>query len=168
MGSVVYVGGSWFAMKYMCLPVKSPIKVGLVMSIFWTGAVYAVGVAGLANTIYLFVWNAVSPSCNIGRDMGLSGLSQDTSPACIRTKWVQWILTAGFNEELLKFAALLRLRPSLTKVVNSCCLTRCLRSSTTPGMPCCAWFLKLAASPLAVVLCGMASGAGFATLENVG
>lgn len=76
-------------------------------------------------------------------------------------------LTSGLNEELYKFLLVsTRLRISLEQVVKSCCLSRCLRSSKTPGFACCAWWMKLVRSPMAVVLCGMASGAGFGALEN--
>ncbi|CAE8636966.1 unnamed protein product, partial [Polarella glacialis] len=74
---------------------------------------------------------------------------------------VQWILTAGIIEESFKFVALLRLRPSPGKVfetANRCCCK-------IPFLPR-AWFLRLADSPLAVALCGVAAGGGLATTEN--
>lgn len=74
---------------------------------------------------------------------------------------VQWILTAGLIEESFKFVSLFRLRPTASKIRAGAawCICKC------PGLPR-AWWLRLADTPLAVALCGVAAGGGLATAEN--
>lgn len=71
------------------------------------------------------------------------------------------MLTAGIIEESFKFASLLRLRPTPGKVLQGVAGCRC----RLPGLPK-AWYMRLADSPLAVALCGVAAGGGLATTEN--
>jgi len=84
-----------------------------------------------------------------------------TSGKCMAINVVQWILTAGIIEESFKFASLMRLRPTTSKVRAGA--DRC-------GCGCWflpkAWWMRLADSPLAVALCGVAAGGGLATTEN--
>jgi len=170
--SLLYVGGMMLVTKTRWFGVKVPIKCGWVFSMLWLGGLFAILVAGILNTYELtFLWPNLDMTCNIANEMGLgpdgAQTKNRTDRGCMIFRWIQWTLTAGVNEEVLKFAVLARIRSSVHDVVNSRCLTRCLRSSNTPGVPCCAWYLKLATSPWAVVLAGMASGAGFASMENI-
>ena len=81
------------------------------------------------------------------------------SLSCVLKNVVQWILTAGLIEESFKFAALLRLRPTAKRLRSG---ARCWPSFALPK----AWWMRLADSPIAVALCGVAAGGGFATTEN--
>eukprot|EP00933_Yihiella_yeosuensis_P055884 TRINITY_DN5483_c0_g1_i1.p1 TRINITY_DN5483_c0_g1~~TRINITY_DN5483_c0_g1_i1.p1 ORF type:complete len:481 (+),score=29.75 TRINITY_DN5483_c0_g1_i1:91-1533(+) len=164
--SVIYVGMAWVISKAVVRGL--PVKAGFVMSMFWTGAIYSIFLGGFLNSLYILaIWPNVDETCSITQQMVEGhGVPRD-DVECFYTLWLEWIFTAGLNEETLKFMVLMRLRTSLEEIVSSCWLTKCLRSSTTPGVPMCAWFLKLAPTPCAVVLSGMAAGAGFATLENV-
>merc|ERR1711862_286738 len=81
---------------------------------------------------------------------------------CICISAIQWILTAGVIEESFKFAILLRLRSSMRSVLRDIEACSCGDAVPLPR----GWWLKLADSPLAVALCGVAAGGGLATTEN--
>ncbi|CAE7481335.1 unnamed protein product [Symbiodinium natans] len=144
-----------------------PVKAGHVMSFFWCGALFSASFAGLFNTSLLSLWKFLDPDCHAELPIGPKWPFESPSSSCIIKASVQWILTPGIVEESLKFVVLTRLVTSVEEAVKSRALTRCPRMSGYSGMPCCGWFLKLAATPVVVVLSGMAVGAGFGTMENL-
>ncbi|CAK9006478.1 Hypothetical protein SCF082_LOCUS9039 [Durusdinium trenchii] len=149
---------------YCC---HEPIKAGLLVSMFWCGALFSAGTSGEFNTRLLYFWRDWDPACHAKSPLGPTWPYDDPSTSCVAKALVEWILTPGIVEESMKLLVLLRLVPSLEDAMRSLWLTRCPRMSTFQCLPCCGWFLKLAASPVVVVLCGMSVGAGFSTRENV-
>ncbi|CAK9079297.1 unnamed protein product [Durusdinium trenchii] len=115
----------------------------------------------------LLFWTALDSTCNAQLPVGPNWPFEAPSGGCIAKANLEWVLTPGIVEETSKFIVLTRLVTSLEEAMNSRALTRWPRSSTTSCMPCCGWFLKMASSPAVVVLCGMAVGGGFGSLENV-
>merc|ERR1712070_693523 len=83
--------------------------------------------------------------------------------ACTTEAALMWIFTPGLVEETFKSVWLFfRLRRGPEDVPAKCCL--CLPS--TGAYDCGCWY-KLAPTPYHVLLCALASGAGFECLENV-
>lgn len=146
---------------------KEPIKAGHVMSFFWCGALFSAGIAGFPNTGLLLLWEKLDPECNAETPLGPKWPFESPDSSCLFKATVEWILTPGVVEEGLKFVVLTRLVTSVEEAVKSRALTRFPRMSGASGMPCCGWFLKIAASPVVVVLSGMSVGAGFSYMENI-
>jgi len=144
-----------------------PINPGLLLSMFWSGALFSTNVAGILNTLLMLKWNHDDPYCSMMLPVGTQWPWQPAPLDCVGRAWLQWILTPGVIEESMKAACLLRLCTTIEKAARSHCLRACPRSSENSNFVCCAWFYKLAPSPVSFVLCGMAVGAGFATMENV-
>ncbi|CAK9004436.1 Uncharacterized protein SCF082_LOCUS8180 [Durusdinium trenchii] len=165
LASILVLTPSWLLGN--CLT-KEPIKAGLLVSMFWCGALFSAGTSGEFNTRLLYFWRDWDPACHAKSPLGPTWPYDDPYTSCVAKALVEWILTPGIVEESMKLLVLLRLVPSLEDAMRSLWLTRCPRMSTFQCLPCCGWFLKLAASPVVVVLCGMSSvGAGFSTRENV-
>eukprot|EP00931_Biecheleriopsis_adriatica_P043649 TRINITY_DN24949_c0_g1_i2.p1 TRINITY_DN24949_c0_g1~~TRINITY_DN24949_c0_g1_i2.p1 ORF type:complete len:590 (-),score=74.24 TRINITY_DN24949_c0_g1_i2:46-1815(-) len=165
LSTILILFPSWLLSRRIT---KEPVKAGLLMNMFWSGAIFSAGIAGIPNTILIAIWQQLDPDCNAMLPVGENWPWSAPSGTCVAKATLEWILTPGIVEESLKFVVLLRLVTSLEEAVNSRALTRCPRMSEIPGFVCCGWFLKLAPSPIAVVLCGMAVGGGFSAMENVG
>lgn len=163
-GAIVVLVPSWYLVNRFS---KEPVKAGLIMSMFWAGAIFSAECAGIFNTLLLLIWTAADPDCNATMPVGPKWPMEAPSGGCVAKANLEWVLTPGIVEESFKFMVLLRLVTSLEEAMKSKALTRFPRMSTISCMPCCGWFLKFAASPAVVVLCGMAAGAGFGSLENV-
>eukprot|EP00928_Gymnodinium_smaydae_P078711 TRINITY_DN62802_c0_g1_i1.p1 TRINITY_DN62802_c0_g1~~TRINITY_DN62802_c0_g1_i1.p1 ORF type:complete len:386 (-),score=68.78 TRINITY_DN62802_c0_g1_i1:230-1387(-) len=133
---------------------------GLLVSVWFTTGTVSVGCCSLCNWAMVELWAWMNPSCYITYPAD-NWPWEYTSTKCIMVNVVQWILTAGVIEESFKFASLLRLRPTLGKISRAARRVGC----AVPGLPR-GWVLRLADSPLAVALCGVAAGGGLATTEN--
>ena len=166
LASILVLTPSWLLANRIT---KEPVKAGLLLSMFWSGALFCGPFAGTLNSTLLGTWRKWDRTCYAESPLGLGPLwpYEDASASCLAKVWVEWILTPGLVEESLKFMVLLRLVPTLKDAFHSACLTHFPRSSFFRFMPCCGWFLKLAPSPVVVLLCGVAVGAGFSTMENV-
>lgn len=136
------------------------VPLGLLFSVWFTAGTLSVGCCSLCNWAMVQLWAWMNPYCYI--TYPADNWPWDyTSRKCIMINVVQWILTAGIIEESFKFAALTRLRPTAGQIlagINNCGCSCC-------GLPR-GWWMKLADSPLAVALCGVAAGGGLATTEN--
>ncbi|CAE7573465.1 unnamed protein product [Symbiodinium natans] len=139
---------------------EGEVPLGLLVSIWFTTGTLSVGMCSLCNWAMVQLWAWLDPLCYITYPAD-NWPWEYTSTRCIMTNAVQWVLTAGIIEESFKFASLLRLRPSPSKVLQGVAGCRC----RLPGLPK-AWYMRLADSPLAVALCGVAAGGGLATTEN--
>merc|ERR1719203_381104 len=85
------------------------------------------------------------------------------TPACNTIAAIMWVLTPGLVEETFKSLWLFfRLRRSVADIPAKCCF--CLPASH--GYDCGCWY-KLAPTPYHVLLCALASGAGFECMENL-
>eukprot|EP00933_Yihiella_yeosuensis_P027792 TRINITY_DN2164_c1_g1_i1.p1 TRINITY_DN2164_c1_g1~~TRINITY_DN2164_c1_g1_i1.p1 ORF type:complete len:394 (-),score=54.55 TRINITY_DN2164_c1_g1_i1:61-1242(-) len=139
---------------------EGEVPLGLLVSIWFTTGTISVGCCSFCNWAMVQLWAWMNPYCYI--TYPADNWPWDyTSGKCMAINVVQWILTAGIIEESFKFVALLRLRPDAGKVAQAANCCRC----KLPFIPR-AWFLRLADSPLAVALCGVAAGGGLATTEN--
>jgi RsiW-degrading membrane proteinase PrsW (M82 family) len=139
---------------------EGEVPLGLLVTVWFTSGTLSVGCCSLCNWAMVQLWAWMNPYCYI--TYPADNWPWDyTSPKCVMINVVQWILTAGIIEESFKFAALLRLRPSRTKLRAGIDACRCHIPLTARG-----WWMKLADSPLAVALCGVAAGGGLATTEN--
>jgi len=148
----------WYLWKSTTRPGEVPP--GLLISVWFTTGTLSVGCCSLCNWAMVQLWAWMNPYCYI--TYPADNWPWDyTSGKCMMINVVQWILTAGIIEESFKFASLLRLRPSPSKVRAGLEWCRC----KCPGIPK-AWWMRLADSPLAVALCGVAAGGGLATTEN--
>jgi len=156
---------AWLLLQRMT---PEPINPGLLLSMFWSGGLFSTNVAGIFNTLLMLKWNRDDHYCNLMLPVGTGWPRQPAPLDCVGRAWLQWILTPGIVEESLKAVCLLRLCTTVEQAARSYCLKRCPRSSENSNFVCCGWFYKLAPSPVSFVLCGMAVGAGFATMENVG
>jgi len=136
------------------------VPLGLLVSIWFTSGTLSVGLCSVCNMTMVHLWVWVNPVCYITFP-GDNWPWNHTSVKCIMVNVVQWIVTAGIIEEGFKFVALLRLRPTPSRVSDGIKACRC----GLPFLPR-AWWMRLADTPLAVVLCGMAVGGGLATTEN--
>jgi len=163
-GAIVVMVPAWYIVNRFS---TEPVKAGLIMSMFWSGAIFSAECAGIFNTILLLIWTSADPNCNASLPVGPTWPFEAPSGSCVAKANLEWVLTPGIVEESFKFMVLLRVVTSLEEAMKSKALTRFPRMSSIPCMPCCGWFLKFAASPAVVVLCGMAAGAGFGSLENV-
>jgi len=170
------VGGWWTVTRmYICTFIAALVWVwylwkstsregevppGLLVSVWFTAGTLSVGCCSLCNWAMVQLWAWMDPYCYI--TYPADNWPWDyTSGKCMMKNVVQWILTAGIIEESFKFVALLRLRPSPAKVKAGLDWCRC----KIPFVPR-AWWMRLADSPLAVALCGVAAGGGLATTEN--
>lgn len=132
---------------------------GLLVSVWLTSGTLSVGLCSVCNWAMVQVWAWLDPLCYITYPAD-HWPWEHTSGRCTATNLVQWVLTAGLIEEGFKFVTLLRLRPTPLKVRAG------LRwGPALPGAPK-IWWMRLADSPLAVALCGVAAGGGLATSEN--
>ncbi|CAE8599266.1 unnamed protein product, partial [Polarella glacialis] len=103
-----------------------------------------------------YSWAELSPSCNMMRIPMTLG--------CNSLAATMWILTPGLVEETGKALWLfLRLRRVAEDLPSSCCLGM---FPARGSFDCGCWY-KLAGTPYHVVLCALASGAGFESLENL-
>jgi len=137
------------------------VSPGLLISVWFATGTVSVGCCSLCNYAMVQLWAWMDPHCYITypADGWPHGF---TSGRCILVNLAQWILTAGIIEESFKFACLYRLRPSAAAIRAG--LTR--RHGRQCGVFAGAWWMRLADSPLAVALCGVAAGGGLATTEN--
>jgi len=139
---------------------EGEVPLGLLVSVWFTTGTLSVGCCSLCNWAMVQLWAWMNPYCYI--TYPADNWPWDyTSGRCIMINVVQWILTAGIIEESFKFVALLRLRPTTSKIKEGVEACRC----RLPFLPK-AWYMRLADSPLAVALCGVAAGGGLATTEN--
>ncbi|CAK0861521.1 unnamed protein product [Prorocentrum cordatum] len=141
---------------YLWRSTTREVPLGLLVSIWFTTGTLSVGCCSLCNWAMVQLWAWMNPYCYI--TYPADNWPWDyTSGKCMMINVVQWILTAGIIEESFKFVSLLRLRPTPGKVRAGLEWCRC----RVPGLPR-AWWMRLADSPLAVALCGVAAGGGLA------
>lgn len=139
---------------------EGEVPLGLLVSVWFTTGTLSVGCCSICNWAMVQLWAWMNPYCYI--TYPADNWPWDyTSTKCIMVNVVQWILTAGIIEESFKFVSLLRLRPDQSKVLEGS--QRC--GCRLPFLPK-AWWMRLADTPLAVALCGVAAGGGLATTEN--
>eukprot|EP00401_Gymnodinium_catenatum_P040856 CAMPEP_0117615546 /NCGR_PEP_ID=MMETSP0784-20121206/84595_1 /TAXON_ID=39447 /ORGANISM="" /LENGTH=410 /DNA_ID=CAMNT_0005419285 /DNA_START=62 /DNA_END=1290 /DNA_ORIENTATION=+ len=136
------------------------VPLGLLVSIWCTSGTLSVGCCSVCNWLMVWFWSWLNPVCYITYPADNWPWGH-TSAGCVMVNVVQWVLTAGIIEEGFKFAALLRLRPTPSKVRDGINFCRC----SIPFLPR-AWWMRLADTPLSVALCGLAVGGGLATTEN--
>uniref|UniRef100_A0A7S1FJ68 Uncharacterized protein n=1 Tax=Noctiluca scintillans TaxID=2966 RepID=A0A7S1FJ68_NOCSC len=147
----------WYLWKSTTHEVEVPP--GLLVSVWVFAGTFSVGCCSVCNWTMVQLWAWMNPYCFI--TYPADNWPWDyTSGKCVMINVVQWILTAGVIEESFKFFGLLRLRSSMGKVQAGINRFRC-RFCGRRG-----WWMKLADSPLAVALCGVAAGGGLATTEN--
>lgn len=149
----------WLGFLWQSTTQTGEVPLGLLASVWITTGTLSVGLCSLCNWAMVQLWYWVDPQCYITYPAD-NWPWEYTSFRCLAMNMWQWILTAGVIEEGFKFIVLLRLRSTPTKIRNSALWTR--RACFMPA----AWCLKLAESPLAVALCGVAAGGGLATTEN--
>lgn len=174
LGATLFVG-TWLASVLIILPAWwcmnrvacEPIRFGVVVAMFWTGAIFATSMAALTNSLFISFFFKMDPNCNALFPVGIEWPFGPPTQNCVAKAWAQWIFSPGLVEEGFKVMCLLRLCTSLQEAAESKCLQRCPRSSERSWCVTCGWFLKLAPSPASVVLCGMAVGGGFSSVENI-
>jgi len=139
---------------------EGEVPPGLLISVWFTTGTVSVGCCSLCNWGMVQLWSWMDPYCYITypADNWPWGY---TSGRCMIVNVVQWVLTAGIIEESFKFASLLRLRPSTSEIRDGADQCGCGCWFLPRG-----WWMRLADSPLAVALCGVAAGGGLATSEN--
>lgn len=135
------------------------VPLGLLASIWFTAGTLSVSLCSVCNWCMVQLWAWMNPVCYITYPADNWPWAY-TSQKCILINVVQWILTAGIIEESFKFVALLRLCPTPSKIQARLQSCRC----KMPCLPGC--LFRLADTPLAVALCGLAVGGGLATTEN--
>jgi len=134
---------------------------GLLISVWFTTGTVSVGLCSVCNWAMVQLWAWINPYCYITHPAD-NWPWDYTSSKCVMVNVVQWVLTAGIIEEGFKFLGLLRLRPSREHVQAGLRWCRCRLVPFAPR----GWWMRLADSPLAVALCGVAAGGGLATTEN--
>lgn len=139
---------------------EGEVPLALLVSVWFTTGTLSVGCCSLCNWAMVQLWAWMNPYCYITYPAD-NWPWEYTSGKCMLINVVQWILTAGIIEESFKFVSLLRLRPTARQVNTTLASCRC----KCPGLHK-AWWLRLADTPLAVALCGVAAGGGLATTEN--
>lgn len=140
---------------------EEEVPLGLLVSVWFTTGTVSVGCCSLCNWAMVQLWAWMNPYCYI--TYPADNWPWDyTSGKCMMINVVQWILTAGIIEESFKFASLLRLQPTPGKIADGVKRCGCGFGGLLPR----AWWMRLADSPLAVALCGVAAGGGLATTEN--
>jgi len=158
IAALVWVGYLW-----MSTTRESEVPLGLLVVVWFTSGTVSVGCCSLCNWAMVQLWAWMNPYCYITHPAD-NWPWDYTSGRCVLINMAQWILTAGIIEESFKFASLLRLRSTSAHVWKSIYRWR------ARGCPLWAiqhgWWLKVADSPLAVALCGVAAGGGLATSEN--
>merc|ERR1719230_1551592 len=107
---------------------EGEVPPGLLISVWFTTGTVSVGCCSLCNWAMVQLWAWMNPYCYI--TYPADNWPWDyTSGRCMMINVVQWILTAGIEEESFKFLSLLRLRSDLAKVRAGagrgfCCLPR--------------------------------------------
>lgn len=140
---------------------EGEVPPGLLISVWFTTGTVSVGCCSLCNWAMVQLWAWMNPYCYI--TYPADNWPWDyTSGKCMMINVVQWILTAGIIEESFKFASLLRLRKSIATVQDAAKRCGCGCFGLLPKV----WINRLADTPLAVALCGVAAGGGLATTEN--
>eukprot|EP00929_Paragymnodinium_shiwhaense_P097879 TRINITY_DN59466_c0_g1_i1.p1 TRINITY_DN59466_c0_g1~~TRINITY_DN59466_c0_g1_i1.p1 ORF type:complete len:451 (+),score=16.99 TRINITY_DN59466_c0_g1_i1:39-1391(+) len=144
-------------LSYVWVRVGKPngVSGGLVANFFLTGGLLGTSCAMMGNSLLAVMWDRMSPQCNMETIMW--------TPACKFAAAVMWVCTPGLIEETSKSVWLFfRLRKEPSDVPRSCCF--CLPSFRRYDCGC--WF-KLAGTPYHVMMCALASGAGFSCIENL-
>jgi len=100
------------------------VPLGLLVSVWFTAGTLSVGFCALFNWSMVQFWAWLNPVCFITYPADNWPWAY-TSLQCIIFNLFQWIVTAGGIEESLKFAALLRLRPTPAKVRDGIDACRC-------------------------------------------
>lgn len=135
---------------------QNGVRLGLLANFFMQGGLFGVLFAVVLNSLLVALWEDLSPFCNT-ETIFVMNFSCNIGAALI------WVLTPGLVEETFKAIWLFcRLRRSPEDLPGKCCF--CLPASR--GYDCGCWY-KLAPTPYHVVLCALASGAGFECLENL-
>jgi len=148
--STVLMAYAWYRMGK-----PNEVRIGLLANFFLQGAVMGASFALVLNTSLLNSWKRLSPNCN--------PMTIEPTTACNIQAALMWIFTPGIVEETFKSVWLFfRLRRSADDLPQTCCF--CLPSFRTFDCGC--WF-KLASTPYHVLLCALASGAGFECFENL-
>lgn len=123
---------------------------------FLSGGCLGVLFALVFEMIEDVAWSRLSPHCNMN--------VMPTTPECSALSATMWILTPGLIEETGKALWLFfRFRRSVDQLPGRCCLGI---FPAGHSYDCGCWY-KLAPTPYHVVLCALASGAGFECLENI-
>jgi RsiW-degrading membrane proteinase PrsW (M82 family) len=134
---------------------RNGVHLGLLANFVMQGGIMGTSFALVLNTTLIASWSNLSPACN--------PMEITMTLSCNIAAASMWILTPGLVEETFKAVWLFfRLRRSVDDVPATCCF--CLPASRSFNCGC--WY-KLAPSPYHVVLCAIASGAGFECMENV-
>lgn len=148
-------GGLALAAAWCRVGRGSGVSPGLIANFFCGGGLLGSTFAVVLNSELMASWISISPNCNptnIKMDVGCNVLAE-----------LLWILTPGLVEETSKSVWLFfRLRRSAEDLPGRCCF--CLPASSRHDCGC--WF-KLAPTPYHVLLCALASGAGFESFENL-
>lgn len=155
---VAALGWVWYLWRSTTL--EDEVSLSLLAAIWASAGTVSVGCCCLLNWAMVQLWARMNPYCYITYPADNWPWAY-TSVKCVLINAVQWILTAGVIEESLKFAALLRLCPTMAEVKRSVERGRCSYLGSAPAR-----CLKLADTPIAVALCGVAAGGGLATTEN--
>lgn len=150
----------WVVYLWRSTAPQGEVPLSLLITIWFTAGTISVGCCSLCNWLMVQLWAWMNPYCYITYPADRWPWEY-TSTKCMLINVVQWILTAGIIEEGFKFASLLRLRSTTSQIRDSIDNWRGCRC---PGRA--RWWLKLADSPLAIALCGIAAGGGLATTEN--
>jgi len=141
---------AWFRMGR-----RNHVNLGLLANFFLSGGVLGSTFAMVLNSELILNWQRFSPTCNL--------MKIEMNARCNALAELMWLLTPGLVEETFKSVWLFfRLRRGLEDLPGRCCF--CLPASRTYDCGC--WF-KLAPTPYHVLLCALASGAGFESFENL-
>eukprot|EP00928_Gymnodinium_smaydae_P015273 TRINITY_DN15613_c0_g5_i1.p1 TRINITY_DN15613_c0_g5~~TRINITY_DN15613_c0_g5_i1.p1 ORF type:complete len:467 (-),score=95.11 TRINITY_DN15613_c0_g5_i1:94-1494(-) len=146
------------------------VEPGLLAIFFLSGGFLGILSAIVLEMIDNAAWQVLLPRCSmtlmnsqyVMTRKGLAVEIDPLTPSCGVAAALMWVLTPGLVEETMKSVWLFfRLRRSEKELPSTCCF--CLPA--TGAFDCGCWF-KLAPTPYHVLLCALASGAGFECVEN--
>ena len=182
----LFVSAVTFVTMYMCTcfttlafivplwqEVREHVPMGMLASTFWLSGTVAVVVSFTINSVLMSIWSVACPSCQPMYPRDVLDENVFSSFGCLVLVMVQWILTPGLVEEVAKCIALVRLKPT-PAAAESAVHNLTSSASTVDGNPfiaslksyCAVSWYRLALTPSAMCLAGLAAGGGFATVEN--